>query len=91
MERNLKEEKVQQLSSPSAFPHSNILCMQMLKQMTPLLQRHDDAVAVFVLYRPPRIRSAFFVNNTLLLSKVERAFDRDWARLCHPVLQPIDK
>lgn len=23
--------------------------------------------------------------------KVEEAFDRDWAKLCHPVLQPIDK
>lgn len=23
--------------------------------------------------------------------KVEAAFERDWSKLCHPVLQPIDK
>ncbi|CAM9158668.1 unnamed protein product, partial [Scytosiphon promiscuus] len=31
------------------------------------------------------------VSQLYCPDKVERAFDRDWTKLCHPVMQPIDK
>lgn len=31
------------------------------------------------------------VSQLYSAEKVERAFDRDWSTLCHPILQPLDK
>lgn len=31
------------------------------------------------------------IHRPAPIYQVERAFERDWAKLCHPVMQPIDK
>lgn len=31
------------------------------------------------------------IARPAIFFQVEEAFERDWARLCHPITQPIDK
>eukprot|EP00752_Nemacystus_decipiens_P008506 g7596.t1 len=54
-------------------------------------EREAEARAADLAAKKGATMRRMMVSQLYCPDKVERAFDRDWARLCHPVLQPIDK
>ncbi|CAM9161057.1 unnamed protein product, partial [Ectocarpus sp. 6 AP-2014] len=55
------------------------------------LEREAEARAADLAARKGATMRRMMVSQLYCPEKVERAFERDWAKLCHPVMQPIDK
>ncbi|CAM9462721.1 unnamed protein product [Pylaiella littoralis] len=55
------------------------------------LERATEAREKDVAAKKGVLMRRVLVSQLYSPDKVEQAFDRDWARLCHPVTQPIDK
>ncbi|CAM9660384.1 unnamed protein product, partial [Ectocarpus sp. 13 AM-2016] len=55
------------------------------------LEREAEARAADLAARKGATMRRIMVSQLYCPEKVERAFERDWAKLCHPVMQPIDK
>eukprot|EP00903_Cladosiphon_okamuranus_P017255 g15900.t1 len=54
-------------------------------------EREAEARAADLAAKKGAAMRRMMVSQLYCPDKVERAFDRDWAQLCHPVLQPIDR
>ncbi|CAM9254084.1 unnamed protein product, partial [Hapterophycus canaliculatus] len=54
-------------------------------------EQEAEARAAELAAKKGAVMRRMMVSQLYCPDKVERAFDRDWTKLCHPVMQPIDK